>query len=255
MKKRFIIFFILSLFLNFTDRVMGLDGAKRKVGVLVNPLQLGMVEARMGVQEAFSFLSSLPLVYRENLQLQESLIKYQEIEIENLELMQENIILREQMEVDLPQEWMLEPVKVVGFTEKAGERLVLVRGQASQGQAVVLGRRLIGEVVSTTGLLSQVRTIYSAESRVAVSIVGKEEIVEALAEGKFVSEVYAVNILAEKEVNVGDLVVTSGAAGKYPRGLVIGEIEDVSEESGEVYKIAKVKLSWSLRQLKTVFVM
>jgi len=54
-------------------------------------------------------------------------------------------------------------------------------------------------------------------------------------------------------VQVGDLVVTSGVDGIYPKGFVIGEVEAV-ERTGDAYKVITVRPAIDVRRLESVLV-
>lgn len=54
-------------------------------------------------------------------------------------------------------------------------------------------------------------------------------------------------------VEVGDLVVTSGVDGIYPKGFVIGEVEAV-ERTGDAYKVITVRPAIDVRRLESVLV-
>ncbi len=54
-------------------------------------------------------------------------------------------------------------------------------------------------------------------------------------------------------VEVGDLVVTSGVDGIYPKGFVIGEVEAV-ERTGDAYKAITVRPAIDVRRLESVLV-
>jgi rod shape-determining protein MreC len=55
-------------------------------------------------------------------------------------------------------------------------------------------------------------------------------------------------------VRVGDTVVTSGLAGGFPRGLVIGSISSLEREEGALFQSAAVTVSAELSKLEEVLV-
>jgi len=42
-------------------------------------------------------------------------------------------------------------------------------------------------------------------------------------------------VLRKKDVRIGDIIVSSGADGVYPKGLRIGRVSDVIEHEGDIF--------------------
>jgi rod shape-determining protein MreC len=55
-------------------------------------------------------------------------------------------------------------------------------------------------------------------------------------------------------VAVGDAVVTSGLAGNFPKGLMVGEIKKVDKKGHGVFQYAELVPSVDLTKLEEVFV-
>jgi rod shape-determining protein MreC len=58
----------------------------------------------------------------------------------------------------------------------------------------------------------------------------------------------------EVAFNVGDLVVTSGLGGGFPKGVLIGRISEIRTLEGGTFQEASVKISPPPEQLEEVFV-
>ncbi|MBU0708162.1 rod shape-determining protein MreC [Patescibacteria group bacterium] len=254
MKKRFLWLLLASLFLNFFDRVVGLGPVKSILHQVAAPIQVGMVRSRIAVQDGLTFVYSLPFVYRQNLKLKEELVGIQGVQLENAVLKIENQVLRQQFNAIMVSSENLTPARVLGFFQQADETLVIVQGEFNLGRSVILGDSLVGEVVYSGGNVSRVRTVFSPQSRVAVNVLAKEGTVEAIAEGRFMNEIYLTKILSDQEVFPGELVVTSGIAGKFQKNCLIGEIEAVFEDSDGVFKSARVSAKWMLKELNVVLI-
>ena len=61
-------------------------------------------------------------------------------------------------------------------------------------------------------------------------------------------------ILHEEKIAVGDLVYSEGTEGFLPRGLILGKVTEVLERATQVFKQAKVKSVFDIRDLELVFV-
>ena len=62
------------------------------------------------------------------------------------------------------------------------------------------------------------------------------------------------NIAREADVIKGDVVITSGYGGVYPKGLVIGTVERVSDDTDQVALDADIKPAVDFSHLEEIFV-
>lgn len=60
---------------------------------------------------------------------------------------------------------------------------------------------------------------------------------------------------AEEDVLVGDIVVTSGLDGVYPKGLEIGQVIQVDDARGGMFKQIRVRPTVDLEHLETLFIL
>jgi rod shape-determining protein MreC len=61
-------------------------------------------------------------------------------------------------------------------------------------------------------------------------------------------------VAATADVKVGDTIVTSGIDGIYPKGFVIGRVEDVASGNGTIYKAVRVRPTVDFNRLEEVLV-
>ncbi len=57
-----------------------------------------------------------------------------------------------------------------------------------------------------------------------------------------------------EEVAVGDVVVTSGLGGNFPKGLMVGEVKKVDKKGHGVFQYAELVPSVDMTRLEEVFV-
>lgn len=255
LKGKYVWFLLLSLFLLFFDRTIGLGSFKDQTARFLFPLQEIAAEGGRRMQGLVNYFISLPRVYRENLRLEEELVEYQGLRAENALLREENQDLRNQLNAPISEERQLIPARVLGYAGSEGERRLVIEGNFAPGGTVILKGMLVGLITDSGSGRSQVKTIYSSRSRVAAQVIKGNQKVEGLVEGRFASEVYLTKVLASAEIGEGDTVISSGQAGRYPRGLVIGEIKQLFGEESEVYQSARLWVPWNPKEVGTVFVM
>jgi len=58
----------------------------------------------------------------------------------------------------------------------------------------------------------------------------------------------------DKELKIGDLIITSSLGGIFPKGLVVGEIQKIEKNDIRPYQVAQIFPYFSLTNLQTVFV-
>ncbi len=167
-----------------------------------------------------------------------------------LQLEEENEAMRVMLGAPLPASWKFIPAPVIGtgemFSIGAGEEQgVLV------GDAVVWEETLLGVVTNVSGRKSSVRLLTDPETN--ISVYAPRTGAEGVVVGKFGSQAMVSQILQKKELEKGDVFLTSGAIGA-PRGLVVGKVSEVISGESDLYKEAVLELPLDTGNLLTVFV-
>ena len=112
---------------------------------------------------------------------------------------------------------------------------------------------LYGQVESVSSGTSVVRLITDADSSVSAMIQGTRStgIITGSYDGTLVMEY----VDAESSVGEGDIVITSGAGGTYPRGIVVGTVASVEKDSSKMYHRIIVTPISSIRNCEEVLVL
>ena len=77
---------------------------------------------------------------------------------------------------------------------------------------------------------------------------------EGILRGSLVGLLYLEDLDADAEVNVGDVIVTSGLGGSYARGLIIGTVVKVDAQQGDTSRRIVVSPNDSINTLEDVLV-
>ena len=77
---------------------------------------------------------------------------------------------------------------------------------------------------------------------------------KAIVEGKGENRCQLKYLLRADEVALGDVVVTSGLGGNFPKGLMVGEIKKVDKKGHGVFQFAELIPSVDMTQLEEVFI-
>jgi rod shape-determining protein MreC len=107
------------------------------------------------------------------------------------------------------------------------------------GMPVMSPNGLIGQVEQTGPFTSVVRLLTDLDSGVAVFLQANRS--EGVVSGSVEGLLYLRYISLDVNVVPGDVVVTSGAGGVYPKGIVVGEVTSASYAPSDVYQTVVVK--------------
>lgn len=125
-----------------------------------------------------------------------------------------------------------------------------------------VGLRTDWPVVTTAGLVGHIREVDEHSSvvrlifgtRVSAVVQGSRAhgIVSPIAGNRFLLEY----VDASEDVRIGDLVVSSGMGGRYPKGITIGVVKDVTmEEQEPLFKRVELESEVDFWGLEEVFVL
>jgi rod shape-determining protein MreC len=126
------------------------------------------------------------------------------------------------------------------------------RDGVKKGMAVISPAGVIGQVLKTAPHYASVLLITDYNS--AVDSVVQRTRAKAIVEGKGENRCQLKYLLRAEEAAVGDIVVTSGLGGNFPKGLMVGEINKVDKKGHGVFQYAELVPSVDLTQLEEVFV-
>ncbi|OQY15736.1 MAG: rod shape-determining protein MreC [Desulfobacterium sp. 4572_20] len=124
------------------------------------------------------------------------------------------------------------------------------------------GLRLDMPVVNAFGVVGRVVSVSSNYAKVLL-IIDQNSAVDCLVQRSrdrgmlkgLMSETCKLDYVAKSNnITVGDIVVTSGLGGVFPKGLPVGRILDVKEISGELFKDIKIRTAVDFSKLEEVLV-
>ena len=122
-----------------------------------------------------------------------------------------------------------------------------------RNDTVVSAEGLVGRVLTVTPSTSQVLLI--SDTRSAVGVILQQSREAGVVEGLGQALLRLKYVTRAREVPVGEVVVTSGQAGVFPRGLPVGTILSVTRAEGGFYQEAAVRPAVALDQLEDVLIL
>ncbi|HEY63614.1 MAG TPA: rod shape-determining protein MreC [Caldilineae bacterium] len=121
-----------------------------------------------------------------------------------------------------------------------------------EGMPVVTERGLVGRISKVNSTTSQVLLLIDPAS--AVNALIQSSRLTGLVEGQAGGELVMNYIPQDAAVTPGEIVITSGLGGHFPRNLVIGQIMAVRQRDYEMFQKAIVRPSVDFSQLEHVLV-
>ena len=124
------------------------------------------------------------------------------------------------------------------------------------------GLRIDMPVVNAFGVVGRVVSVSSNYAKVLL-IIDQNSAVDCLVQRSrdrgmlkgLMSEICKLDYVAKSnDISMGDIVVTSGLGGVFPKGLPVGRILDVKEISGELFKDIKIRTAVDFSKLEEVLV-
>ncbi|MFH1577895.1 MAG: rod shape-determining protein MreC [Candidatus Omnitrophota bacterium] len=200
------------------------------------------------------------ILYRQNqIQNQQltkelSLINRQLHESEELYL--ENIRLRKLLDFKEKSAYPLTPANVVGYDPSNLSSIIIIDKGKKQGVkpglAVIVNEGLVGRIIDAGDLTSKVLLIDDINSGVAAFIQRNRQ--KGLISGSLGGRIILHYLPPEADIEVGDLVITSGLGGLYPKGILIGRVAKIQEGGSHPEILAVVAPSANLTKLEEVLV-
>ena len=183
-----------------------------------------------------------------------------EIESENLQLREALVasghlarIAGMRDEIDIP---ML-PSEVVGLDVSPWFRSVLIDRGGSHGvrpgHPVMTHEGVVGLVTATAGRAAKTMLLLDRQS--AVDAVVQRSRARGVLRGIGREHLEFEFVVRGADVALGDVIVTSGLGGVFPKGLRLGEVVKLEDSGGRLMRTAVVDPAVDLGQLEQVFVM
>lgn len=210
-------------------------------------------------------LQNLSELQQENATLRRQIDELALVNVRVVELEAENNLLREQLGFqDQHPNYTLQVAEIVAQDTPArvtgsevsnllqGVRINQGRESGVEpGMSVVTARGLVGRVLESGNGWSKVLLITDETSHVTALV--QQSRAGGVVEGTGTSLVMRY-IPHEQRVEPGDVVLSAGLGGQFPKGVVIGVIESVERGDINPWQEAVVRAAQDFRQLEYVFV-
>lgn len=148
------------------------------------------------------------------------------------------------------------PAEVISRDPSAWFKTMIIdKGRADglrKGLPVVLPQGVAGQVVEVAERYAKIMLIIDRNS--AVDALIQSNRARGVIKGFSADHCILEYVLRKHEVKVGDIVISSGLDGVYPKGLRIGEVEAVSNSETDIFKRITVRPYVDFEQLEEVLI-
>lgn len=227
----------------------------------------------IGLNERGSKLNSffIPLINKKNLlsKIKDLENKVLQLQAENINLKlqaEENKFLRNQLKFLKFQKFNFILANIIGQRSEVGYNWYIIDRGADDGlkdgaAVIVNDGYLVGKIMKIEKNFSYFVPIFNDHFLTSVDFLAKNvtstpkmSMISGLAKGRYNLALEVDFIPIEKTVAIGDNVITSGMEEGIPRGLIVGQVENVEKKIDIPFQKAIIKPLISLEDIKIVTV-
>lgn len=236
-----------------------------KVGFsMLSSVQKGVTTVTSGVSNFVYSVHELSRLREENKELSEKLKNYEFMQRNNTEVRKENERLKEQLGFSSKLQEKNYPAQIIGrnpdslyssFTINKGSRSGIRKNMPVLAiQNGIVG--LVGRVVTVSSGTSLVMPVFDSSCTISARIQNTRDVGLLSGQGSFEVPLSLRYIKKRvlNELNVGDVIVTSGETGNYIRDIPIGTISEIYELNYDSSLDIKVIPIIDFSRLETVIV-
>lgn len=206
------------------------------------------------IDNAIAKTDTISQLENEKAEAQQKVVDYDEVVAENIRLRQLLDFEKSHPQFDM--------VPATIITKDYGDwtnTFTIDRGSEEGievNMAVVVPSGVVGFVTDVYAHSARVQTVLDPRTSIGVIVQRPESRAASIMKGNgnVPSEPMMVNIAKDGDVLVGDSLVTSGYGGIYPKGLLVGHVRRLENDSEGFVKNAIVDTSVNFRSLEEVFV-
>lgn len=252
-KRKILIGFIIILFifaLNLFQKEV-----KNFFYSISSPIQKTFWRVGDNVSNFFETIAEIKNLKNENEELK---LKIQELLAANTSLKEfkkENEILREALEIGLEKDFKLTLAEVI--SKDISQDFILINKGSEDGiskglpvitqQKILYGK--IGELYSNH---SKVILISHKDSSFGAQISDTE--IYGVVKGKGSFQLFLDLVPQDKEIKVGNLIVTTSLSGVFPKGILVGEIKKVKKSDIEPFQQAEISPFFDIKEIEALFI-
>lgn len=232
------------------------------LGITFNSIQGGLYTFNTKVKDSVGFIFNFSRVKKENDELRKKNSELENKVVDYHSLKNENERLREMLNFkNQRSEYNYIGCDIIG---KSGNGLLdqfTINKGSKDGiekqMIAITSQGLVGQVTSVGSNWSIVQTLANENLAVSATIESTNDnsgIVKGYkdSDNRLLAKLYYLPL--DSKVKKGDVILTSGLGGLYPKGIRIGSVLSIEEDKGKVMKNAVIKPYVDFNKLEELFI-
>lgn len=224
---------------------------------IFSPIERIFIKAGDSIVRFFEISISVRDLAKENAELWQKNLEL-EAEISQLkEVERENEVLRTGLEISKKGQIIVEMASIVGKDIQGSQDWILINKGKNQGiekdMAVISSEMaLVGRIIEAMPSFSKVMLVTNKESIVAGLVEGgrNEGLVKKDEKGKLFMDF----IPRSEELEIEERIITSGTDNIYPKGILIGKIENIDLSQNQLFQKITITPAVDFSKLEAVFI-
>ncbi len=235
--------------------------SSQAVSLVLSPFQQATDWVANEIRYVTSVVWEVSTLYEQNKMLRNEVEQLRGINLQANEALAENERLRTMIGYQhSARQFDLVAAKVIGRESETWSSMIVIdRGTLNGIQndmPVVTPQGLVGRVVEAGPNSSKVQLILDPRSSVGTIVQRAESRVTGIVQGDMDNPTMPqmVNIPKNADVVEGDVIVTSGFGGIYPKGIIVGLVSSLKNDDGGLLKIGVLESAVDFQKLEDVMV-
>ncbi|MBO5651444.1 MAG: rod shape-determining protein MreC [Selenomonas sp.] len=235
--------------------------SSQSVSLVLSPFQQGVSWISDELRHVTEAVWEMATLYEQNKMLRNEVEQLRGINLQANEALAENERLRNMIGYkQSAHQFDMVAARVIGRESDTWSRMIVIDQGTMSGIAndmpVVTPQGLVGRVVEAGLNSSKVQLILDPRSSVGTIVQRAESRVTGIVQGDMDNPTMPqmVNIPKNADVVEGDVIVTSGFGGVYPKGIIVGLVSSLKNDAGGLLKIGVLEAAVDFQKLEDVLV-
>lgn len=226
------------------------------ISAVASPLQYGITSTTKGIKAIWASYIYLINVNRENALLKNEIEKVKEENNQLLEAVFLNNRLKDLLLFKQELAAATEAADVIGIEISGWIKTMTINKGASDGikrdMVIATPLGIAGRIIDVQSTTSKAFLV--TDPRCAIDVIVQKTRVKGIAEGNGTDRLLLKYVRHEDDIHVGDILISSGLGGIFPKGMAVGEIVRVEKGEDNFFMDIEAKPSADLKKLEEVMI-
>lgn len=230
--------------------------AIKLISAITSPIQYTVTSTLGGIKTVWMSYLYLANVSKENVLLKNDIARLMEENNQLKETVFLNKRLKELLEFKQSISASAVAADVIGIENTGWIKTATINKGASHGikrdMAVVTPNGIVGRIIDVQPATSKILLVI--DPRCNTDVIAQRSRIKGIAEGNGTDKLILKYVNHSDDIQIGDVLISSGLGGIFPKGLVIGEVVRVEKGDDNFFIYIEVKPGAELRKLEEVLI-